>query len=253
MNNLEGKTILVTGATGYIAAHVVKQLLEAKSRVIGTVRNVNSEDTHLLKQALGDLAKNLSFEEADLNSAQNWSEIVSKCDYVVHVASPVFFGTPKNQDAILKQAVDGTKFVLEACAEHNIKKVVVTSSISAIFDQKDKLKDGSHFTVNDYSDEDCLSLYDRTKVRAEKMAWKIAKENNLNLTTINPGLVIGELLIKKKTPSQEVVERMLNSCFWIDGVGNTVSVYDTARAHVKALEFPELSKNRRYILVEKSH
>lgn len=93
MNSLEGKTILVTGATGFIATHVIKQLLEAKSKVIGTVRNTGSEETHLLKQALGDLAKNLSFEEANLDSPKNWTEIVSKCDYVIHVASPIYFGS----------------------------------------------------------------------------------------------------------------------------------------------------------------
>lgn len=127
---------------------------------------------------------------------------------------------------------------------------MVTSSITAIFDQKAKLKEGSHFTSNDFTDEDTISLYNKSKLLAEQMAWKIARENNLNLTTINPGTVIGALLIKKRTLTQEIIERMMNSCFWINGSASSVSVFDTARAHVKALEFPELSQNKRYIMVQ---
>lgn len=64
---LDGKTVLVTGASGFIASHVVKQLLELNCKVVGTVRSLNSPDIPKLKEAFGDKAKNLSFVEANLN------------------------------------------------------------------------------------------------------------------------------------------------------------------------------------------
>lgn len=93
-------------------------------------------------------------------------------------------------------------------------------------------------------------MYPRSKVRAEKMAWKIANEGSLNMTSINPCLVVGPLLFKKATPSQEVIAMLLTKRFWIDGVSNFVGVDDVARAHVKSLEYPELSRGKRYILAE---
>ena len=62
----------------------------------------------------------LEIVEGDLTNSKQWDDIVKGCDYVIHVASPVFSKTPKNYDLILQAAVEGTSSVLEACAKHKI-------------------------------------------------------------------------------------------------------------------------------------
>jgi len=42
-------------------------------------------------------------------------EAVKGCDFVIHVASPFLLDRPKNEDVLLKPAVEGTRAVLEAC------------------------------------------------------------------------------------------------------------------------------------------
>lgn len=128
----------MTGATGFIASHIIKQLLEANCKVIGTVRKIDSVDVENLKKVYGSMANRLSFEQAELTQPKGWKEIVSKCDYVCHVASPVFFGSHSDYTPFLQAATNGTKFVMEACVENKTKKVVMTSSIAAIHDIKNR-------------------------------------------------------------------------------------------------------------------
>lgn len=74
----------------------------------------------------------LEFVEANLLDSKIWNDIIKDQDYVIHVASPVFALTPKDQNKILNSAIDGTRNVLMGCVVNKIKKVVLTSSISAI-------------------------------------------------------------------------------------------------------------------------
>lgn len=95
---------------------------------------------------------------------------------------------------MLDTAIKGTGNVLEACSKLNIKKVVLTSSVAAMSCQNnDKLI----WNDNDWTIENCGHLYDQTKMLAEKKAWEIAKKNNLNLTVMNPGLIIGNFVLTR--------------------------------------------------------
>ncbi len=85
-----------------------------------------------------------------------WNGIVNGCDYVLHVASPVYIKTNHKQKSI-DEAVLGTKNVLNACLKNNIKKVVVTSSIAAILHAKNKTD--TNFTEKDFSDPHSGSTY----------------------------------------------------------------------------------------------
>ena len=63
---------------------------------------------------------------------------VKDCTYVIHVASPLPTGNPRDDMELIGPAVDGTKSVLEACAKTKggVKRVVVTSACSAITGKK---------------------------------------------------------------------------------------------------------------------
>ncbi len=134
---------------------------------------------------------------ADLNSDIGWADAVGGADYVLHVASPVPTVDPKSDEELVRPARDGTLRVLKAVRDAGVKRVVMTSSISAIiFDRgvREKL-----FAEADWTDEtnrDDTSPYDRAKTIAERAAWAWhkAEGGGLELVTVNPSLVLGPVL-----------------------------------------------------------
>lgn len=86
-------TVTVTGATGFIATELVKQLLEKGYDVRGTVRSLkNEENVAHLKALDAALPGNLTLHEADLLQEGSFDNVVKGSDYVFHTASPFFMG-----------------------------------------------------------------------------------------------------------------------------------------------------------------
>jgi uncharacterized protein YbjT (DUF2867 family) len=87
--------ICVTGATGYLAGHIVQRLLAAGHTVHGTARNANntSATRHLLAMPGAD--EQLKLFSADLMQPGAYDEAVRGCDVVIHTASPYTLNVPK--------------------------------------------------------------------------------------------------------------------------------------------------------------
>jgi dihydroflavonol-4-reductase len=81
--------VLVTGATGYIAGHCIRELMEHGYRVRGTVRSMkDAGKTEHLRKMASALGGSLELVEANLSADAGWPEAVAGCTYVQHVASP---------------------------------------------------------------------------------------------------------------------------------------------------------------------
>ena len=90
MSNSNNDLILVTGASGFLASHIVKQLLELDYRVRGTVRSLkNANKVEPLKRLAVESKHELELVEADLLDENSWLNAVKDCTYVIHTASPV--------------------------------------------------------------------------------------------------------------------------------------------------------------------
>ena len=125
-------TVLVTGASGFIALHCVKQLLEAGYRVRGTIRTPAREASlraTLAKHLEAD--DRLSFVEANLDSDDGWAAAAEGCRYVLHVASPLPKEAPKHEDELIVPAREGSLRVLRAAKAAGVERVVLTSSLAA--------------------------------------------------------------------------------------------------------------------------
>jgi dihydroflavonol-4-reductase len=123
--------VLVTGGSGYIAGYCIAKLLNDGWSVRSTVRS--SAKTKAVRASISDIAPKASeieFVEADLNSDAVWGQAAVSAQYVLHVASPVPVTDPKNE--LVRPARDGTLRVLKAARDAGAKRVVLTSSISAI-------------------------------------------------------------------------------------------------------------------------
>jgi dihydroflavonol-4-reductase len=239
--------VLVTGATGFIAGHCVTELLEHGYAVRGTVRNLATADVAHLRAVAGRTGGEFELAQATLDDDAGWADAVAGCAYVWHVASPNPPAEPKDAEAeVITPAVQGALRVLRAAAAGGtVRRVVMTSSVAAVSEGGER-DPGRVHTEADWSDVDGAVAYPRSKTLAEQAAWDYVGGTDLELITINPGLVLGPLLRKEETTSIETVRLLLGRK--VPGTPHVgfaiVDVRDVARAHRLAMETPAAAGNR---------
>ncbi|XP_065840963.1 uncharacterized protein [Oscarella lobularis] len=252
--------VLVTGATGFIASHIIAALLaDGKYRVRGTVRALaKQDDDDRVQKVLKQTFPELELVEANLTKDEGWKEAVAGCTYIHHVASPFPAASPPNADDIIRPAVDGTRRVLSACANAGtVKRVVLTSSVSSISNgmSGNRGVGTDHvYTSDDWTDVDGpCAPYEQSKTIAEKAAWKFVQnleaDKAFELVAINPSAVFGPLILPRTSTSHGMVfvllTRMLSAV--PDVAVPFVDVRDVARAHLVTMTSATAPGNR-YIL-----
>lgn len=168
--------VLVTGATGFIGGHLVAELLENGYEVAALVRDRGRA------QSLADAGVELF--EGDITELETLLDPMETVDAVFHVAGWYKVGNP---DAAVARAVnvDGTRNVLAAMRASDVERGVYTSTLAVNSDTGGKLVDERY-----RFDGDHLSVYDRTKARAHRLA-EIAVDGGLGVTIVMPGVVYG--------------------------------------------------------------
>jgi dihydroflavonol-4-reductase len=248
MGEGDGKTVLVTGGSGYLGGWCIIELLRRGYSVRTTVRDLKREpEVRANLAAEVDAGDRLEVVAADLLSDQGWPEAVAGCDYVLHVASPFPPKQPKDPDELIVPAREGTLRVLRAALDAGAERVVVTSSIAAI-----RLAEGAEkhtLTEEDWTDPDAdgLTPYVRSKAIAERAAWDLVRErgDEQRLATINPGAIIGPVLSEDRSYSLEAVERLLDGMPGVPNLGfSFVDVRDVADLELRAMTSPEAGGNR---------
>jgi len=243
--------VLVTGATGYLAPHVIKILLDHGYRVRGSVRNLNDQrKIRPLKEIAAKYGDRLELVKADLTEMESWTNAVFGCTYVIHMASPFPMLEPQHPDQVIKPAVDGTLNVLRACAQAgSVKRVILTSSAAAIIGELNKQ---GMYTEDDWTDVNSnVTSYLKSKTLAEKAAWNFVKQTNaFELAVVNPGLVLGPLLHNSSSASIELIRRMLTKEMPMIPklLMPVVDIRDVALGHLKAMTMPEANGNRHLLV-----
>ncbi|XP_022337706.2 uncharacterized protein LOC111133530 [Crassostrea virginica] len=247
--------VLVTGAGGFIATHIVKQLQEEGYRVRGTVRSLEDEErVKKLKELCPDAKHELELVEADLTKPESWEPAVKDVKYVIHVASPFPSQTPKEESELIQPAVEGTQAVLKACvAAKSVKRVVLTSSCAAV-GWGPGADTAKTYTEEDWMEPEKLNAYGKSKTLAEKAAWDYVKElpdeDKIELAVINPAYVMGPVLNGSLCTSSEVVKRIMEreKPFVAKLNFPVVDVRDVAAAHVKAMTSDDAAGKRHLIV-----
>lgn len=268
--------VLVTGATGFVALHVIGQLLEKSYSVIGTVRSQAKADNLLrkFKAKFGDdvalelvILEDIGAPGAFDSLFQNHKEIVN----VLHTASP--FSETKDDDFVKAYkipALEGTTNVLNSIYKYGpqIKNVVVTSSMAAIMNF-DKLSDPSFVHTEDVwnpheweeAQENWVIAYCCSKKLAEKAAWNFVKDNNVNfkLTVVNPPYIYGPQFFDEDAKadtlntSAQYIKSLLDTDpndthLFSEPVATATDVRDVAAFHIIPLEREGVAGNRLFVV-----
>ena len=232
--------MLVTGASGFIGMHCIIDLLNHGYQVKGAIRDLNRAQQ--LLSILNHHTRHtdrLQFIQAELTDPHCWEKAMRGCSGVIHIASPVPVVQPKDPDAVIRPARQGTINVLTAARNQNITRVVLTSSVAAVWGGS---KDGSRtYSEADWADTDApnLSPYILSKAYAEQAAWEYVKTHGgPELTVINPSFVLGPALEKDYGASLELIYKFLKGQFpLVPKFGfEVVDVRDVAVLHRLAFE-----------------
>lgn len=159
--------VLVSGATGYIASHVINELLGRGYEVVGTVRSLANKEKSAFLFELPHAKERLELREADLLKEESWETALVGVDSVIHVASPIPPGVPKDEEELIRPAVDGTRSIINACLKSKVRRLIFTSSCLTVAVRTD----GKIANEEDWSEEHLLHFYPKSKYLAERLFW----------------------------------------------------------------------------------
>ena len=250
------KKILVTGGTSYIGKHCIAHLLEKQYDVKATIRDIKNAESvkaDLQKYLKKDI--NLKFFEADLLKDNGWDKAIENCDAIMHVAGPYPMNFEGPEEDQIKPHEEGTLRILKLAKSNNVQRVVLTSSIAAVWMgiPGDKDLDESKWTNEKIKH---IDPYIKSKTIKEKAAWDyVSKNKSIKLTTILPPVVLGpgigdhmhttsmkffNIIAKREMPIAPPIKFGM------------VDVRDVAKMHVAALEKNE-SIGKRFIVSENTY
>jgi UDP-glucuronate 4-epimerase len=169
MTSIGDKTILVTGAAGFIGYHVCTRLLADGARVVGLDNLNDYYDVSLKTDRLGQIGphKNFSFERMDIVDAKSVADLVGRLrpDVIIHLAAQAGVRhSLVDPHSYVRANVDGFLSVLEAARTYPVRHLIYASSSSVY---------GSGARVPFHEEDPALSpvsLYAATKRANELMA-----------------------------------------------------------------------------------
>lgn len=183
--------VFVTGATGILGRVIVLELLKRGKTVRATKRP--SSDLEEVRKSFRYYVQNpdevfSKIEWTDVNFEDIYSieSALQNVDEVYHCAAQVSFN-PKARAQLFKINVEGTKQLLYACENSQVRKFLYVSSVAVLDNPNDRgeLDEESDFNPKlDHSD------YALSKHLAEMEVWRASAEG-LNTVIINPGIIIG--------------------------------------------------------------
>ena len=286
METFTSSRVLVSGANGHVAQHVISQLLsrpaETRPIVRATVRSESSAAG--LKQVFASQIEDGSLELAfvpNIAEPSSFDEAVKGCTHIAHIASPLVVGAENVERDVLTPAIRGTESILKSALSHagpQLEAVVVTSSFASCFDPMHGLRPGYTYGPENWNpisyDEAAdpkldLSIYPEryrifvtymaSKKLAEKAAWDLYHDAKpkWRLSVVCPTYIGGPSILPLSKGSNSL--SFSNGLIWKVATSGPkdelttmdfpcwVDVRDVAQAHIQALLQPK-AEGKRFIL-----
>ena len=251
--------VLVTGGSGFVAAHLVEQLLTRGYRVHTTVRSTaNAAKCGPLHALQDDFPGRLVLFEADLLTEGSFDKAMRDCTVVFHVASPFLMPEqitdPRRE--LFEPAVTGTRNLLASIERTpSVRRLVLTSTVGAIFGHyRDVLAMRDRTLTEEYVNTSSTlenNPYHYAKTVAEQEAWAAARgQDRWDMVAINPGLVLGPALVPgSSSGSLFLMNELMGGKLFFGAPDFSFTVADVrevATAHVRAAALE--SASGRYIV-----
>ncbi len=227
------KNSLVTGANGFVGAHVVRALIARGDNVRALVRA--GSDTSALRTVDCELVR------GDVRDLDSIRRAVQRCDEVYHVAADYRLWVPDSAPMYAIN-VEGTRNVIAAAHQAGVARIVHTSTVGALGIPHDRPgSEDAPVTL-----EHMVGPYKRSKFMAEQIAIEAAR-GGAPVVIVNPSTPIGPLDYKP-TPTGRIIVEFLNRRMpaYVDTGLNLVDVEDCARGHLLAAERGKIGE--KYIL-----
>lgn len=234
---LTGKNILVIGGGGFIGSHVVAELLKTDVSRVTIYDNFTRGKMSNLEDSLENERCVIYPNGGDIRDTDVLNDAMKDADGVVHLAAMWLLHCKDFPRTAFHVNIEGTFNVLEACVNNNIERLVYSSSASVYGDALEVPMTENHPYNN-------RNFYGATKICGEAMCHAFHDRYGLDYVGLRYMNVYG--------PHQDqtaaytgVIPIMLNKVAaneapQINGDGTQaydfVSVYDTARANVLALQ-----------------
>ena len=191
--SIEGKTVLVTGAAGFIGSNLVKRLFQdvQNIKVIGIDSITDYYDVNIKYERLKEieaLNRDWTFVHASIAGKDAVEKIFTENDIAVVVNLAAQAGVRysiANPDAYIQSNLIGFYNILEACRHHEVEHLVYASS-SSVYGSNKKVP----YSTDDKVDNP-VSLYAATKKSNELMAHAYSKLYNIPLTGLRFFTVYG--------------------------------------------------------------
>ncbi|QYT06292.1 Epimerase domain-containing protein [Trichoderma simmonsii] len=222
---MAAQIVLVTGASGFIAAHVVEAFLKKGYNVRGTVRSEKTAEE--VRKTHSKYAEQLSFAIVpNISAANAFDEAVKGVDGIIHTASPFILNATDFEKELLQPAIRGTTSILEAVQKYNpsVSRIVVTSSFASVLDPMQGQRPGYVYKEADWNpitveqaNSNPVMAYLASKTFAERAVFDYVETNKPSFTvaTLCPPMVYGPIVhsvsdVKSLNTSSGDINRLID-------------------------------------------
>tara|TARA_Y100001934_G_scaffold106803_1_gene131283 strand:- start:203 stop:1195 length:993 start_codon:yes stop_codon:yes gene_type:complete len=228
-------TTLVTGATGFVGAAVVRRLL-ARGETVRVLTRPASDRSNIddlpVEIALGDLLAPDSLPAA-----------LSSCRSLYHVAADYRLWAPK-PEAMYQANVEGSRNLIRHAMAAGVERIVYTSSVAVLGRTADGRPADEETPV---TIDDMIGHYKRSKFLAEEAVRSLIADEDAPVTIVNPSTPIGPRDIKPTPTGRMIVEAAAGRMpAYVDTGLNIVHVDDVAEGHLLAHDRGRIGE--RYVL-----
>src|SRR5215470_14753171 len=227
--------ILITGASGFVGAAVVRRLLQAGHAVRAFIRPTSAHTN------LAGLP--VEIVQGDLREPDSLMRAMAGIRFVFHVAADYRLWARHPQE-IVRTNVEGTRALMEAALAAGVERIVYTSSVATLKARPDGAPSDETAPLEPAA---AVGAYKRSKISAERLVEAMVAERNLPAVIVNPSTAIGPRDVRPTPTGRIVIEAAMGRVpAFVDTGLNLVHVDDVASGHLAALRHGRIGE--RYIL-----